>query len=190
MPQPDPSHAVLAATQMLQHLGSGQLAELRRMDTNAATPAFWRLAARYPDTIGNPYKRQQWIGIIRILAILMPKGSIDEKPPLHNKTNRLGMVLCDGGNPDWHRDAGENKKPVFSEQRLAQLIAARGRQRIVLLERAARMLTRSRTVIGINVVDILYAVVSHDAGQLLAESFYRRLDQATYTAEFSKEGTS
>ena len=183
-------HAVRAAAKMLQYLSSGQLAELRRMDRNSAAPAFWRLVARHPDTIGDCNRREQWIAIVRILAILTPKGSQDEKPPLHDKTKHLGMVLCDGGNPDWHRDAGENKKPVFSEQRLAQLIAARGRQRIVLLERAARMLTRSRTVIGINVVDILYAVVSHDAGQFLAESFYRRLDQATYTTEFSKEGTS
>ena len=187
MSQPDqnPIHAVLAAANMLQHLGSGQLAELRRMDGKTAAPAFWRLAARYPDTIGYNSRREQWIAIIRILAILTPKGTMDKKPPLHDKTKPLGMVLCDGGNPDWHREAGENQRPEFSEQRLSQLIAARGRQRIVLLERAARMLTRSRTVIGINVVDIMYSVLTHDAGQLLAESFYRRLDQTTYSSKKS-----
>ena len=175
-------HAVRAAAKMLQYLSSGQLAELRRMDRNSAAPAFWRLVARHPDTIGDCNRREQWIAIVRILAILTPKGSLDEKPPLHDKTKHLGMVLCDGGNPDWHSEC-ENPKPEFSEQRLAQLIAARGRQRIVLLERAARMLTRSRTVIGINVVDIMCSVLTHDAVHHLAESYYRRLDQTTYASK-------
>ena len=43
-----PARAVLAATEMMQHLDPGSLAELRRMEKGRAAPAFWRLAARHP----------------------------------------------------------------------------------------------------------------------------------------------
>ena len=180
-PRAQASHAVAA---MMQHLGPGPLAELRRMKKEAGAPAFWRLAAQNPNTIGRQVG--DWMDIIRILAILTPKGDPVARAPLHDSKRRFGAVLCDGGDPGW---SGPN--PVFSERRLAQLMAARGPQRAVLLERAARALARSRAPgSGIDVVDIALVLLSPDVGRRLAEPYYRRLDHAERAAEKIKEGTS
>ena len=79
---------------------------------------------------------------------------------------------------------------MFSERRLAQLMAARGPQRAVLLTRAARALARSRDPSGgINVVDIANALLAPDNRRQLAEPYYRRLDRAELAAQESEEGT-
>ena len=131
--------AVLAAAKMMQHLYPGSLAELRRMEKETGTPVFWRLAARHPGAVGRQDMEGRWMEIIRILAILTPKGDPAGRPPLHNSRRRLGEVLCDGGDPNW-----TGPRPAFSQLRMAQLMAARGTQRGVLLTRAARALARSR----------------------------------------------
>ena len=175
--------AARAAAAMLQHLAPGPLAELRRMQRGAGAPGFWRLAAQHPSTIGS--RVDDWIAIIRILAILTPKGDPSSRPHLHDDKRRLGAVLCDGGDPGW---SGTN--PVFSERRLAQLMAARGLQRAVLLERAARAIARSRAAgSGIDVADIALLLLWPDDGRRLAEPYYRRLDHAERAAEKAKEGT-
>ena len=177
------AQASRAAAATMQHLGPGPLAELRRMEKGAGAPGFWRLAAQHPNTIGR--RADDWMDIIRILAILITKGD-QSCARLHDSKRRLGAVLCDGGDPGW---SGPN--PVFSERRLAQLMAARGPQRAVLLERAARMLARSREPgSGIDVVDIALVLLSPDVGRRLAEPYYRRLDHAERAAEKTKEGTS
>ena len=173
--QETPATAAIAAAAMLQHLGPGPLADLRRMEPDDCAPTFWRLAARHPDTIGR--RHEAWAQIVRIIAILTPKGAPESRPPLHNPNRRLGSVLCDGGNPQWR---GPNA--VYSDRRLMKLIASRGGQRGVLLTLAAR--TLARTMVpgsGLNVPDIAYALLfaeSPETGRRLAESYYRRLDRA------------
>lgn len=184
--QPDDprAQAARAAATMIQGLGPGPLADLRRMTKEDGAPAFWRLAAQHPGTIGR--QTEEWMDIIRILAILTPKGDPAARSPLHDGRRQLGAVLCDGGDPGWSGPA-----PVYSERRLAQLMAARGPQRAVLLERAARVLARSRTSgSGINVVDIALVLLSPDRGRRLAEPYYRRLDHAERAADQAKEGPS
>ena len=186
--------AAIAAAAMLQHLGPGPLAELRRMDPQTGAPAFWRLVARYPGTIGRRDKQDQWIEIIRILAILTPKG---ERRPLggdpglpenlHDQRRRLGAVLCDGGDPSWPGEGGA-PRPVVSEERLAKLLAARGHQRAVLLTHAAQMIVRSRQDIGVNVSDIASVVLPPADGRRLAEQYYLRLDRAEQAARESEKG--
>ena len=187
MPQYDetPAQAGIAATEMMQQLEPGSLAELRRMEKGRGAPFFWRLVTRHPRTIGRPQKEEIWANIIRMVAILMPRGDPAERSPLHDHNRRLGEVLCDGGDPAW-----TGPRPVFSERRLAQLMAARGQQRAVLLERAVRSLAHSMpSGSGVNVPDIVYILLTPDDGRRLAEPYYRRLDRAEQAAKKSEEGT-
>ena len=171
--------AALHAANFARRLAPGQLAELRRM-TGGSAPPFWRLAAQHPETIGHPSMQDRWIDIVRVIAILTPKGDPEDRPPLHTPTRRLGEVLCDGGDPDpeW-----QGPQPKFSEPRLTQLVASRAPLRSTLLLRAARMVARSRLPgDGVNVVDIAWAILRPDDERLLAEPYYRRLDRAERVA--------
>lgn len=117
--------------------------------------------------------------IVRVIAILTPKGDPEQRPPLHDAARRFGEVLCDGGNPDpeWRG------QPCFSERRLTQLMAAREPLRKVLLMRAARMVAQRRlSGDRVNVVDVAWVVLRPDDQRLLAEPYYRRLDQAEQIA--------
>ena len=189
---PNPEHPVdrtaVAAAQMLQKLDPGPLAELRRMETGTAAPVFWRLAARYPDTIDQ--RHEPWVAIVRILAILTPKGDPSDRQPLHNARRRLGEALCDGGDPEWPPSIPP--RPMLSERRLAQLMATRGSQRRVLLERAARALARTSSPgSGVNVCDIAWTLLDSDsggAGRRLAEAYYRRFDGADNKLKDDQEG--
>ena len=194
MPKPEThpvERAALATAKMLQHLDPGQMAELRRIRTaSTGAPGFWRLAARHPETIGN--QQETWMAIIRILAILTPKGDAAKRPPLHNATRPLGEVLCDGGDPGWPHS--NPLRPVLSERRLAQLMAARGHQREVLLERAARAINRTlQSASGVNVVDIAWTLLDRDSGRIgrrLAKPYYRRLDGADRDHQTRQEGAN
>ncbi len=183
---------VLNATETIQHLGPGPLAELRRMkEERIAAPAFWKLAVAHPYTIGREENGQTWVAIVRIIAILMPKGDPGRRPPLHDSKRPLGEVLCDGGNPDWRPDSAENPKPVFSERRLMQLLSARGRQREVLLTRAARAIAHSRRPdSGVNTVDVAYTLLMPKSERQLAEPYYRRLDGGKRSANEPKGETA
>ena len=191
MPLDDTSAgAVCAAAGRLRHLPPGPLAELRRMSEETAAPEFWRLAACYPGTIGNPRRYGEWIAIVRILSLLTQKGDSAGRHPLHNPRRRLGAVLCDGGDPDWPPMTGGSPRPAFSERRLAQLMAARGPQRAVLLERAARALAGSRDPrIGVNVVDIADTLLKPHDQRRLAEPYYGRLERADYSAHRTEQGS-
>lgn len=183
MSDADPvNRTVVAAAHALRVLQPGPLADLRRMDPDAGSPAFWRLAARHPDTIGQ--RPAEWVEIIRILAILTPKGAPENRLPLHDASHPLGAVLCDGGDPSWSGD-----RPVLSEVRLAQLLAARGPARIAALTRTARMLARSRApTAGLDVRGVAWAVLDPQASARIAKDYYNRLDRAE--AARSKEPTA
>ena len=178
--------AAIAAAAMLQHLEPGPLAELRRMTLETGAPVFWRFAARHQTTMGQQDEMRCWMDIVRILAILTPKGDPAIRGSLHDSRRRLGEVMCDGGDPGW-----TGPRPVLSDRRLTQLIAARGSQRAVLLIRTARMLVRSRTPgSGVNVPDIALSLLDPANGQLLAEPYYRRLDRAESDVKKSDKGAA
>lgn len=186
-----PPVAVCTAAAWLQHLPPGSLAELRRMTTEAPAPQFWRLAARHPETIGRKDDQSEWVAIIRMLAILTDKGDPADRRPLHDRGRRLGEVFCDGGDPSWPSTASRSPRPALSERRLAQLMAARGTQRAVHLERAVRAIASSRgpdSRNGVNVVDIAYAVLNPRDVHQLARAYYRRLDRAEQAARENEEG--
>ena len=167
--------AVRAAAEAVRRLDPGGLADLRRTREGRIAPAFWRLVSRHPKTIGRPDQERAWMAILRIIAILTPTGSPDDRPSLHDCRQRLGKVLCDGGDADW-----DGPKPVLSELRLTRLLAARGNQRIALLTRTARAIARSRTPgSGVNVVDIANALLRpNDSTRGIARPYYDRLDAA------------
>ena len=172
--------AVQSAAGYLQHLPAGNIAELRRMGPmSVSPPTYWKLAVRHSGTISENH--DAWQSILRILAILTPKGDPEKRTPLHNPERKLGQVLCDGGNPQWP-GAGEAIRPVVSEHRVAQLMSARGKQRRMLLERAMRTVARTRHPdSGVDVVDIARWLLSTDTKALarhLAENYYQRLDHA------------
>ena len=184
----DVNQSAVAAARMLQGLEPGSLAELRRMETGAGAAGFWRLAARHPETVGRD--QEVWMAVVRIMAILTPKGEPASRPPLHDAKRRLGAVLCDGGDPGWPGAAPP--RAVLSEPRLGRLIASRGKQRGVLLTRAARAIARTRQPdSGVNVVDIAWALLDPDSnhsGRQLAEPYYRRLDRAEREHRTNEEG--
>jgi CRISPR system Cascade subunit CasB len=155
------------------------------MTPAAVAPLFWRLAAQHPDTIGRAQVATSWMEILRILAILTPKGDPESRSSLHNPRRRLGEVLCDGGDRDW-----VGPRPVVSELRLARLLSARGPQRADLLRHAARMVAHSRRDAGVNVADIAMVLLLPSDGRRLAEPYYRRLDRAEAAARNSEEGAT
>ena len=188
--EPTAATAARAAAKLLQELHPGALADLRRMEQGRRAPAFWRLAARYRDTIGRPSQEETWARIVRIIALLTPTGEPSKRPTLHVAARRLGAVLCDGGDPAWPDRGAGVPRPMFSELRLAKLIAARGTQRAILLQRAARALARSMPPgSGVNVVDIAYALLRPDDNRTTARHYYDRLDAAERTRQ-PQEGTS
>lgn len=183
------ARAAMSAATLMHYLDSGPLAELRRLDPDAGVtgaPIFWRLAARHPDTIGAPARRHRWMSIIRMLALLTPRGDV----PLHSSQRMLGAVLCDGGRPDWPSGTTGAPAPFFSEQRLAQLAGAEGQQRAALLERAVRMLASSMAPgSGVNVPDIAFCLLEpHRYGDRLVGPYYSRLDRAEAAGSPSEAG--
>jgi CRISPR-associated protein Cse2 (CRISPR_cse2). len=134
----------------------GEKAAARRMDRNGA-PVFWRQVAR----LGiSPAHEAGWLRFTRMIALLTPASATAS---VHDKDRPLGAVLADAG---------------FSEQRLARLLAAQGETRLEALERAIRMLARSRP--KIDVVSLARTVMGRDRNRL-ARDYYARLDRTTTT---------
>ena len=192
MPEHDPQpvgKTAIAAAGMLKDLAPGPLAALRRMEFPNGASCFWRLAARYPETIA-PSREADWMTIVKILAILTPRGDPEQRKPLHQSRRALGEVLCDGGNPAW--PDSNPPRPVLSERRFAQLLASRGEQKRVLFTRAMQAISRTyQSGSGIDVVDIAWTVLASNSGpmkQRLARAYYRRLDRAGRNAETNQEG--
>lgn len=172
----DPSVIALSLAGQLRRFDPGPMAALRRMGDDGAVPAYWRLAARHAPLSARP---ERWAPIVRALAILTPKGAPEDRPELHDATRPLGEALCDGGDPNWPGAP----RPMFSERRLAQLMAARDGQRTVLLTRAVRALAASKSAsAGLRVPDLAWVFLNPDRSETLAAPYYRRLDRAERAA--------
>lgn len=177
--------AAVYAAGVMRHLDPGAMAALRRMTADAPAPAFWKIAvAREHEMLGT--SRSRWVEILRILAILTPRGTPKDRKALHDgarPNGRLGAALCDGGNPTW-----DGNRPMMSERRVAQLLATRGEARIEALVRAARALAASRdTGTGLDVRSIAWAVLNPENTNAIAEAYYRRLDHVGAKTEETTE---
>ena len=93
------AEAARDAAGMLARLAPDEVAEARRRDDGAGSPAFRRLAACHPETIGRCGQRDEWLAIVRILAILAEPADTAESVPHYVRERRLGEALCDGGDP-------------------------------------------------------------------------------------------
>nr|WP_309502364.1 hypothetical protein [uncultured Roseovarius sp.] len=151
----------------------GALAALRRMADSSGAPLFWRLSARHG---WQGRALTDWAAIARMLARLTPTGERPRDKSLHDPARPFGAVLCDGGDRDW---GGE--RPMLSEARLARLLAARGDQRRIALERAVRMLARNHP--QFNLPDLAWVVLTRQGGARIARDYYARLDRAAATTK-------
>ncbi|MGR3435480.1 MAG: hypothetical protein ACU0CO_11435 [Shimia sp.] len=177
----DPGATALSVAGRLRTLDADALAALRRMGDDGAVPAYWRLAATRPLLSDRPTR---WVPIVRALAILTPKGAPEDRGDLNDDARPLGMAFCDGGDPAWPGAP----RPMLSERRLAQLMAARGTQRAVLLTRALRALAASKPAQArLRVADVAWAFLAPARADLLAAPYYRRLDRAERDAAQTKD---
>lgn len=167
-------------SQAMNRLGTGPLAGLRRMAVDGpGTTDFWHLANH--SGFLESADTDSWMRIVKIMAILTPKGEPAGRSPLHDKSRSLGEVLCDGGHRDW-------SAPFLSETRLARLLAQHPAQHAEALERLSRALAAKRDPeIGINCVDIAALLLSSDRkpNQLrkIVRTYYQRFDAAKRNTE-------
>lgn len=169
----------------MRKLGTGPLAELRRMKPDGPGVAgYWHLAGKCGFLEAD--ETDTWMRIVKIMAILTPKGEPQERRPPHDPKRRLGTVLCDGGDPAW-AEAQREVRPIVSETRLARLLAQEPKQRAEALERVARMLAAGRDpASGVNCTDIAALLLYPDEKdhlRALARAYYRRLDTAVRKAD-------
>lgn len=174
--------------QMLRHFGTGDLAELRRMNGPVEPSAYWRLAAEcgflHPDDAV-----QRWGPVIRIFALITPKGERQPSDRLHDPKRRLGAVLADGGDPNWQ--GGADARPFLSEARLARFLATPADQRAEALTGVVRALASSRDrSAGVDCVEIANLLLASDTTEALrsiAQTYYARLDAARPRSEESPQ---
>ncbi|MDA8253921.1 MAG: hypothetical protein M0Z28_32755 [Rhodospirillales bacterium] len=166
----------------MRPLGTGDLAELRRMAPDGpGCAAFWRLAAAC-GFIEEANRTDAWMRIVKIMAILTPKGERTGAPAVHDPKQRLGASLCDGGDPAW----GAEARPLLSETRLMRFLAESDR-RAETLERIARMLAaRRKSESGFDcaaIAALLLFPASTSTPRDIARAYYRRLDHAAHEAK-------
>lgn len=166
----------------MRPLGTGDLAELRRMASDGpGCAAFWHLAAAC-GFIEEANRTDTWMRIVKIMAILTPKGERTGAPPVHDPKQRLGAALCDGGDPAWSAEA----RPLLSETRLMRFLAEPHR-RAETLERIARMLAAGRkSDSGFDctaIAALLLFPTSKTIPREIARAYYRRLDHAAHEAK-------
>ncbi len=169
---------VVALSDELLRLDPGDLAGLRRFQPGEAGPlAYWRLAAKCGFLDDSA---ERWGPLVRILAILTPKGEKRARGRLHDPKRSLGAVLCDGGDPTWPHD--REARPILSEIRLTRLLATTPAQRADAVTRIARMLAARREPgAGLNAVELAALLLSNEGEaemQRIAREYYRRLDTA------------
>ncbi|MBT3072123.1 hypothetical protein KKP04_14805 [Rhodomicrobium sp. Az07] len=171
------------SNEMLRRLGPGDLAELRRMTPgDVEPPAYWRLAAECGFLEERP---DRWAPIVRIMAILTPKGDRRPSDKLHVTERPLGGALADGGNAAW--GTGPNRNPAVSEARLARFLAAPQGLLGDALLRLARMLAAKRdNASGVNCVEIATLLLSGNPTKPLREiarAYYARLDAVAHSSD-------
>jgi len=178
----DYKDAVNTVSDAMSKLGTGPLAELRRMDVDGAgCAAFWDLAAK--GGLLDQTRFDPWIRLVKIMAILTPKGERSKGVILHKPSRRLGAVLCDGGDPGWN----DVHRPFLSEARLARFLTQPADQHGAALERFARALAnRFVPKSGLDCVAVAALLLFPDSNatrQALARDYYRRLDSANHPAK-------
>lgn len=166
-------------------LGTGELAELRRMEIGGpGCAAFWSLAAEC-GFIDDSGRTDAWMRIVKIMAILTPKGERTKARPVHDPKQRFGTALCDGGDPAW--SAAAQARPFLSERRLMRFLTEPAGRRAESLERIAQMLATNRKAeSGLDCAEIaalLLFPANKFSARDIARAYYRRLDSVVRDAQ-------
>ncbi|MCY1668965.1 hypothetical protein [Rhizobium sp. SL86] len=150
---------IAAVVGKMMKLDPGELARLRRMDTDGPGELeFWRLV--HGTSIRSDTSGMQ---LVKILALLAPRGDVGSRAPFHRLGEPLGEVLAEAG---------------FSEKRLASFMALPFARRAETLEGIARFITRKMES-GVNCVDIAQLLFVDDVWPLrqLARHYYTASDR-------------
>ncbi|SMD12696.1 hypothetical protein [Rhizobium sp. RU36D] len=140
----------------MMKLGPSNLARLRRMDVEGPGELeFWRLV-RDTDILGDTAGMQ----IVKLLALLAPRGESASRTRFHQLDQPLGKVLAEA---------------KFSEKRLASFMALPFERRGEALEVIARVISRDMRF-GVNCVDFALLLFLNEVWPL------RRLATAYYVA--------
>lgn len=151
---------VVHLTRSIVKLDTGQLARLRRMNPEGPGEGdFWRLAIQH-----NLRTDSRGLMLVRLLALLTPKGEPSEQKKLHDRDKPLGAALYEASYP---------------ETRLLAFLGLPFGKRGEALERMARWLA-AKGHGGVNCVDIARLLFSEDVRNTrrLAETYYRAHDKA------------
>ena len=171
MDGPESARLAIEAAARLGRMNSASLAGLRRAPAGHEAAGYWRLALP---------ERAEWMVIARLLAILTDRGPPERRAALHDAARPLGQALCDGGRDEWT----DRDRPLMSEGRLALLLMTRGPARQALMIRAATALARAHGPgLRLDVTDIAQAILEPGDTRRIAETYYRRLDRVSATAE-------
>lgn len=153
----------------------GDLAELRRMDSDAPdAAAFWRLMASR-SLLGNPTVEAKWALILHGIALMTPTTG-GENRAAHNDTIPVGRALFLGGEAE-RRESG-----YYSESRLNRLLTARGPILRTLLARLFRMLAAVNQ--PFNWSEMARLILNDGYNEERAEDIRRGIARAYYQAEY------
>lgn len=186
--QPSLEDKIAALSRAMLALDTGPLAALRRMTPGPeeiGPAAWWRLAAQC-GFLGQSAQTERWQHVVKIMALLVPKGTLDSGVRLHDGGRPLGAVFCDGGSMEWGKGE-KGPPPVLSETRLARFLALPPGQHAMALERIIRSLSRTRDPkSGVNCVELASLLLAQNptrALQNIARAYYQRLDSAHFSAK-------
>lgn len=158
----DANEVVARLAAQLVRLDPGDLAQLRRMDPQGpGEAAFWRLQAQ----LGFP-ATTLWQTLVRLMALLTPRGDPSLPKRLHLPDRRLGKALARSGYP---------------EARLLRLMALPAERRSEPLERIARWLAAKDEGRGVSCTDLYWLLASNDVRNT------RDLAASYYAAEYSQD---
>lgn len=157
-----PRASIAEIVKALRGLPPGPLARLRRMDCSGAGEMdYWWLATALHLTRGETDMQ-----LIRLLALLTPRGEVHARPFIHRAERPLGKVLAEAG---------------YSETRLARFMALPFSRRPPALERMVRFIA-GKMGDGVNCGDIDALLSRDDVWPLrrLADSYYHAIEQKSF----------
>lgn len=142
-------------------LEPGKLAGLRRMKTDGPGEAvFWHLATRFGLRTDD-----KGLLLVKLMALLAPRGAVGGRPPFHSFKAHLGEVLLISG---------------YSEARLARFLALPFDRRAEGLEAIVRFIAGKGVKGGVDCSEIASLLFYDDVKNTrrLARRYYNALNSA------------
>ena len=153
----------------------GDLAELRRMNPDAAdSPVFLRLLAQ-EELFGSAEVERRWALVLHGIALMTPTGGDDQaRRSAHDPSTPVGKALYLGGD--------ETRETAFySETRLKRLLTSRGGMTRTLLARAFRMLAAAN--VSLSWHEMALFVHNDGLNEEQAEQHRRRIAREYFRAQ-------